>query len=104
MPAYAAGTDTTAGRMAAKRTVLMEWVVGKRYKGQIWGLDAGVVATSRNLIDPKIPIPSMADLYDKLTRFEEYYHYLESSFVDITRIIPLENEPDTFSPRLYEIL
>ena len=46
----------------------------------------------------------MADLYDKLTRFEEYYHYLESSFVDITRIIPLENEPDTFSPRLYEIL
>ena len=47
---------------------------------------------------------SMADLYDKLTQFEEYYHYLESSFVDITRIIPLENEPDTFSPRLYEIL
>ena len=40
----------------------------------------------------------------KLTRFEEYYHYLESSFIDTIRIIPLENDPDTFSPRLYEIL
>ena len=46
----------------------------------------------------------MADMYDKLTRFEEYYHYLESSFIDTARIIPLENKPDTFSPRLYEIL
>ena len=46
----------------------------------------------------------MTDLYDKLFKFEEYYHYLESSFVDITGIIPLENDPDTFSPRLYEIL
>ena len=41
--AYAAGTDTTASRMAAKRAILVEWVAGKRYKGQIWGLDAGVV-------------------------------------------------------------
>ena len=46
----------------------------------------------------------MANMYDKLTRFEEYYHYLESSFVDTIRIIPLENESSTFSPRLYEIL
>ena len=44
------------------------------------------------------------DLNDGLFRFVEYYHYLESSFVDIVRIIPLENAPDTFSPRLYEIL
>ena len=46
----------------------------------------------------------MTDLYYTLARFEEHYHYLESSFVDITRLIPLENEPDTFSPRLYELL
>ena len=46
----------------------------------------------------------MTDLDDKLFKLEEYYHYLESSFIDITRIIPLENTPDTFSPRLYEIL
>ena len=47
---------------------------------------------------------NMTDLYYTLARFEEHYHYLESSFVDITRLIPLENEPDTFSPRLYELL
>ena len=46
----------------------------------------------------------MRYLDDKLFQFEEYYHYLESSFADIMRIIPLENKPDTFSPRLYEIL
>ena len=46
----------------------------------------------------------MADLYDKLFGFEEHYHYLESSFMDAVKIIPLENSPDTFSPRLYEIL
>ena len=46
----------------------------------------------------------MTDLNDVLFRFVEYYHYLESSFVDIARIIPLENTSDTFSPRLYEIL
>ena len=46
----------------------------------------------------------MTDLSDKLVKLEEYYHYLESSFVDITKIIPLENVPKTFSPRLYEIL
>ena len=46
----------------------------------------------------------MTDIYDKLSKFEEYYHYLESSFIDITGIIPLENTPGTFSPRLYEIL
>ena len=34
----------------------------------------------------------------------DYYRYLESSFVDITRLVPLENKPNTFSPRLYEIL
>ena len=46
----------------------------------------------------------MVDWNDGLFRLVEYYHYLESSFVDITRMIPLENTPDTFSPRLYEIL
>lgn len=46
----------------------------------------------------------MTDLDAKLFKLEEYYHYLESSFVDVTRIIPLENTSDTFSPRLYEIL
>lgn len=34
----------------------------------------------------------------------DYYFYLESSFVEITRIIPLDNPTETFSPRLYEIL
>jgi len=34
----------------------------------------------------------------------DYYFYLESSFIDISMIIPLENPPKTFSPRLYEIL
>lgn len=34
----------------------------------------------------------------------DYYFYLESSFIEISRIIPLENPPETFSPRLYEIL
>jgi hypothetical protein len=34
----------------------------------------------------------------------DYYFYLESSFIELTRIIPLENPPKTFSPRLYEIL
>ena len=46
----------------------------------------------------------MTDLDNNLLKFEEYYRYLESSFISITRIIPLENTPDTFSPRLYEIL
>ena len=46
----------------------------------------------------------MTDLEDALSKFEEHYRYLESSFIDITRIIPLENKPETFSPRLYEIL
>ena len=46
----------------------------------------------------------MVDLQDKLFGFEEHYRYLESSFEDIVRMIPLENLPDTFSPRLYEIL
>ena len=46
----------------------------------------------------------MTTLDDKLFKFEEHYSYLESSFIDITRTIPLENTPDTFSPRLYEIL
>ena len=46
----------------------------------------------------------MTDLDDALSKFEEHYRYLESSFLDITRIIPLENKPETFSPRLYEIL
>ena len=41
---------------------------------------------------------------DKLLLFEEYYNYLESSFIDVTKMIPLENTPKTFSPRLYEIL
>ena len=41
---------------------------------------------------------------DKLLLFEEYYNYLESSFIDVTKMIPLENTPETFSPRLYEIL
>lgn len=44
------------------------------------------------------------DVNDKLLSFEEYYEYLESSFLDLARTIPLENRPDTFSPRLYEIL
>ena len=44
------------------------------------------------------------DVDDKLLLFAEYYHYLESSFTDVIRIIPLENHPETFSPRLYEIL
>ena len=44
------------------------------------------------------------DVNDKLLSFEEYYEYLESSFLDLVRIIPLENHPRTFSPRLYEIL
>ena len=44
------------------------------------------------------------DTNDKLLLFEEYYNYLESSFTDVVRIIPLENNPETFSPRLYEIL
>ena len=44
------------------------------------------------------------DVNDKLLSFEEYYGYLESSFLDLVRIIPLENHPKTFSPRLYEIL
>lgn len=34
----------------------------------------------------------------------DYYFYLESSFIEITRIIPLENPNEAFSPRLYEIL
>ena len=42
---------------------------------------------------PKNAVTGMADMYDKLTRFEEYYHYLESSFIDTARIIPLENKP-----------
>ena len=46
----------------------------------------------------------MTALDDKLFKFEEHYRYLESSFIDIVRTIPLENTPDTFSPRLYEIL
>ena len=46
----------------------------------------------------------MADLDDKLFILEEHYQYLESSFVDVVKLIPLENNPDTFSPRLYEIL
>ena len=41
---------------------------------------------------------------DKLLLFEEYYEYLESSFIDVTKMIPLENTTETFSPRLYEIL
>ena len=41
---------------------------------------------------------------EKLARFQEYYRYLESSFVNTLQIIPLHNEPNTFSPRLYEIL
>ena len=46
----------------------------------------------------------MPSLDGKLFKFEEHYRYLESSFIDITQTIPLENTPDTFSPRLYEIL
>ena len=46
----------------------------------------------------------MANLNDELVKLEEHYYYLESSFVDIVRIIPLENPSSTFSPRLYEIL
>ncbi len=46
----------------------------------------------------------MDDPDNRMLRFEEYYRYLEWSFNEITRIIPLENHPDTFSPRLYEIL
>lgn len=46
----------------------------------------------------------MTTLDNKLFKFEEHYRYLESSFIDITQTIPLENTPDTFSPRLYEIL
>ena len=57
-----------------------------------------------NIIDPKMHVTNMANLYGKLTQFEEYYRYLESSLVDITRLIPLENTPGTFSPRMYEIL
>ena len=39
-----------------------------------------------------------------LFTFGHYYLYLEASFIDVTRLIPLENKPNTFSPRLYEIL
>ena len=44
------------------------------------------------------------DAYDKRVLFEEYYSYLESSFMDVMKMIPLENKPETFSPRLYELL
>ena len=44
------------------------------------------------------------DAYDRRILFEEHYGYLESSFMDVMRMIPLENKPETFSPRLYELL
>ena len=41
---------------------------------------------------------------DEMLRLENYYFYLESSFIETIRIIPFENRSKTFSPRLYEIL
>ena len=39
-----------------------------------------------------------------LPGFVSYYHYLESSLIDLIQIIPLENNGMVQSPRLYEIL
>ena len=41
---------------------------------------------------------------DKRILFEKHYGDLESSFIDVIKIIPLENKPETFSPKLYELL
>ena len=37
-------------------------------------------------------------------KMSDVYFETEKEFIDITRIIPLDNEPQTHSPRLYNIL
>lgn len=44
------------------------------------------------------------NIEENLLEFEKYYNKLESSFIDVIKIIPLENDSKTFSPRLYELL
>ena len=44
------------------------------------------------------------DLNEKRLKLVDHYFYIENSFIELTRIIPLDNPDDTYSPRLYEIL
>jgi len=39
-----------------------------------------------------------------LKPMRDSYYEIERRFIEISRIIPLENPPETYSPRLYEIL
>ena len=45
-----------------------------------------------------------AKLDNQRLKFEEHYEYLESEFMKIIRLIPLENTPKTYSPKLYSLL
>src|SRR5467141_1958720 len=38
------------------------------------------------------------------TKMLDFYDVTEADFIDLIRIIPLENHPSTFSPKLYNIL
>ena len=41
---------------------------------------------------------------DDLKMMRESYYEIERRFIEISRIIPLDNTPETYSPRLYDIL
>jgi len=41
---------------------------------------------------------------DDLKIMRDSYYEIERRFIEISRIIPLDNDPKTYSPRLYEIL
>ncbi|NOS61777.1 MAG: hypothetical protein HOO66_01865 [Nitrosarchaeum sp.] len=40
----------------------------------------------------------------KRNRMLNFYYDIETQFIELTRIIPLDNTDDTYSPRLYSIL
>ena len=44
------------------------------------------------------------NLNKKRLKLVDHYFYIEDSFIELTRIIPLDNPESTYSPRLYEIL
>lgn len=43
-------------------------------------------------------------LNTKRLKLVDHYFYIEDSFIELTRIVPLDNPELTYSPRLYEIL